>query len=431
MLGHELRNPLAPIRNAVAILRAGTGDAGSEERAASVIERQVDHLTRLVDDLLDVSRITSGKIALRKEPIDLPAPVLAAVEAARPAFERKKQAFEFRHDGSPLPVTGDETRLTQIVLNLLNNASKYTPAGGHISLLLERAERQAVIRVKDDGIGIAPDLLPRMFDLFVQGERGLDRSEGGLGLGLTLVRRLVAPARRHRAPPPARARAAAASSRSACPSTRPPRRPAPEQAPAATTPPRYRVLVVDDNEDSAETMATLVGMWGHDVRTAHDAASALQAAAEHRPDVVLLDIGLPHVSGYEVAAQLRALPGLEARGPDRDDGLRPGGGPAPHARGRLHPPPHEAGAAGDAEGDPVVAGLSGGRLPLDQRGVERHPAAAPPLAPQDGRGAQDQRDQAQEPAPRARTRPPSSPEARPARRAAPRPGLTKPLVGKP
>jgi PAS domain S-box-containing protein len=310
MLGHELRNPLAPIRNAVAILRAGAHDSGREERAASVIERQVDHLTRLVDDLLDVSRITSGKIALRKEAIDLPVPVLSAVEAARPAIERRRQVFEFRHDGSPLPVSGDETRLTQIVLNLLNNASKYTPAGGHVSLVLEKLEHLAVIRVKDDGMGIAPDLLPRMFDLFVQGERGLDRSEGGLGLGLTLVRRLV-----HLHGGTVAASSAGPGRGSEfevrLPLDKAAGRRAQESAPVATASARYRVLVVDDNEDSAETMAALVGMWGHDVRTAHDAAAALQAAAEHRPEIVLLDIGLPHISGYEVATRMRALPGLE------------------------------------------------------------------------------------------------------------------------
>jgi PAS domain S-box-containing protein len=311
MLGHELRNPLAPIRNAVAILRAGAHDAASEERAASVIERQIGHLTRLVDDLLDVSRITSGKIALRKEAVDLQVPILSAVDGARPSFERKRQVFEFHHDGSPLPVSGDETRLTQIVLNLLSNASKYTPPGGHITLLLERSDKQAVIRVSDDGMGIAPDLLPRMFDLFVQGERGLDRSEGGLGLGLTLVRRLVD---LHGGTVSASSQGLGRGSEFEVrlPLDLAGPRPVEEKvAPAESSSATYRVLVVDDNEDSATTMATLVGMWGHDVRTAHDADSALKAAAEHRPDVVLLDIGLPHISGYEVAEQLRALPGLE------------------------------------------------------------------------------------------------------------------------
>jgi nitrogen-specific signal transduction histidine kinase len=311
MLGHELRNPLAPIRNAVAILRAGSHDAGSEERAASVIERQVDHLTRLVDDLLDVSRITSGKIVVRKEPTELPIPVLSAVEAARPGFERKRQVFDFHHDGSRLPVSGDETRLTQIVLNLLTNASKYTPPEGHISLFLEKTtEGQAVIRVQDDGMGIAPDLLPRMFDLFVQGERALDRSEGGLGLGLTLVRRLVdLHGGTVAASSPGVGRGSMFEVR--LPLTTTAGRPTKEAKSPDAAPGTRRVLVVDDNDDSAETMATLVGLWGHDVRTAHDAASALRGAVEHQPELVLLDIGLPHVSGYEVAVQLRALPGLE------------------------------------------------------------------------------------------------------------------------
>ena len=312
MLGHELRNPLAPIRNAVAIIRA-SGHAGAvEERASAVIERQVDHLARLVDDLLDVSRITSGKISLRKEPLDLVSAVHAAVEAVRPAIDRKRQVFAFVHDGRPLPIVGDHTRVTQAVLNLLNNASKYTPAGGRISLTLERGPQEAFVRIEDDGIGIASDLLPRMFDLFVQGERGLDRSEGGLGIGLTLVKKLV---HLHggtvaaTSPGPGKgsmfeirlplAEADAGLTRDE------------DRGAAAPRPAKRRVLVVDDNEDSADTMASLVGLWGHAVWTAGDAPSAVRAAAERKPDVVLLDIGLPHVSGYEAAAQIRALPGLQ------------------------------------------------------------------------------------------------------------------------
>jgi PAS domain S-box-containing protein len=310
MLGHELRNPLAPIRNAVAILRAGGYDAGGEERAAGVIERQVEHLTRLVDDLLDVSRITSGKIELRKEPLDLMGPVLAAVETVRPAIEQKQQVFELQHDGKPIAVAGDATRLTQIVMNLVNNASKYTPVGGHIKLIVERLEGHAVVGVEDDGVGMPPELLPRVFDLFVQGERSIDRAEGGLGLGLTLVRRL---AHLHGGTVIASSRGLGQGSRfevrlplSALPIGVPQR----ETSPAANAL-RRRVLVVDDNEDSAETMSTLVGIWGHDVRTAHDAAAALEMAAALRPEIVLLDIGLPVVSGYELGAQMRALPGLE------------------------------------------------------------------------------------------------------------------------
>jgi PAS domain S-box-containing protein len=309
MLGHELRNPLAPIRNAVAILRAGQRDAQAEDRAAGVIERQVDHLTRLVDDLLDVSRITSGKIELRKETLDLADAVRSAVETMRSTFEHKLQAYEVRHDGAPLHVIGDVTRLTQIITNLLNNASKYTPAGGHIAVELERQEGHAIVRVEDDGVGMSADLLPRVFDLFVQGERSLDRADGGLGLGLTLVRRL---AHLHGGTVIASSKGPGQGSRF---EVRLPLVTLTERVTEKVPPPRppggkHRVLVVDDNEDSAMTMATLVSMWGHEVRTAHDAAGALAAAAEKWPDVVLLDIGLPQVSGYEVAKQIRALPGL-------------------------------------------------------------------------------------------------------------------------
>lgn len=308
MLGHELRNPLAPIRNAVAILRSGSKN--DAERAAGVIERQVGLLTRLVDDLLDVSRITSGKIDLRRDTVDLAGPVLAAIEAVRPAMDRRRQSFDVHHDGSPMPVVGDQTRLTQIVVNLLDNASKYTPHGGHISLTLAHTEAHAFIRVKDDGLGIAPDLLPRMFDLFVQGDRGLDRSQGGLGLGLTLVQRLV---HMHQGTVTATSKGANQGSefevRLPLAMARPKRDT--EKAVGLARPPSLRVLVVDDNADSAETMSTLVSIWGHDVYMAHDAKSALEAARAHSPQVVLLDIGLPEISGYEVAAQLRQIPGLD------------------------------------------------------------------------------------------------------------------------
>jgi PAS domain S-box-containing protein len=310
MLGHELRNPLAPIRNAVAILRAGQQDPATTERAAAVIERQVGHVARLVDDLLDVSRITSGKIELRREPVDLAAAVQAAIEAVRPSIDRKKQALEFRHDGRPLVMSGDATRLTQIAANLISNASKYTPPGGHIRVSLERLDSHASLRVADDGMGIAPELLPRMFDLFVQGERAIDRSEGGMGLGLTLVRRLAA---MHggtvSATSPGPGRGSEFEVRLPLEKLGP--RPAPPPEAAARPAARRRVLVVDDNEDSTDTLATLISMWGHEVRTAPDGPTALRIARDFAPQTVLLDIGLPNVSGYEVARQMRALPGME------------------------------------------------------------------------------------------------------------------------
>jgi CheY-like chemotaxis protein len=225
-------------------------------------------------------------------------------------MERRRQAFDVHHDGTPMPVLGDTTRLTQIVVNLLDNASKYTHPGGHISLTLARTEGHAFVRVKDDGMGIAPDLLPRMFDLFVQGDRSLDRSQGGLGLGLTLVQRLVhmhggtitASSKGQNQGSLLEVRLPLASSS--------PRKAMSKPLGIAPAAP-LRVLVVDDNEDSAETMATLVSIWGHEVRTARDGKSALDVAREQGPQVVLLDIGLPETSGYEVAAQLREIPGLE------------------------------------------------------------------------------------------------------------------------
>ena len=309
MLGHELRNPLAPIRNAVAILRAGKKDAETADRAAGVIDRQAGHLSRLVDDLLDVSRITSGKIELRKELVDLVASVTAGIEAARPAIDRKKQRFEFVHDAQPMPMLGDATRLTQIAVNLVSNASKYTPPGGRIRVSLERLDGLASLRVIDDGMGIPPDLLPRMFDLFVQGERSIDRSEGGLGLGLTLVKRLVA---MHGGTVAATSQGAGTGSEFEVrlplqkPGPRPAARPSTNGAAAG----EQRVLIVDDNDDSTDTMATLIGLWGHEVRTAGDGFAALKIAEEWRPDTILLDIGLPTMSGYEVARKLHALPGL-------------------------------------------------------------------------------------------------------------------------
>jgi PAS domain S-box-containing protein len=314
MLGHELRNPLAPIRNAVAIIRAkGVADP-SLEWARDVIERQTAHLGRLVDDLLDVSRITSGKIALRKEPLDLVTLLSSAVEASRPAFEGRGQHLQVTLPATPLMVEGDLTRLSQVLLNLLNNAAKYTPERGHVWVSAKGDHGDIVIRVRDDGIGIPAELLPRVFDLFAQGERALDRAEGGLGIGLTLVRQLV---HMHGGRVDASSAGPGQGSEFA---VRLPGMPTPplEQKVMPPPPPvaaepggRRRVLVVDDNIDSAESMAMLLSLWGHEARTAADGPSALAAARESLPDVVLLDIGLPGMNGYEVAQQMQRLPGAE------------------------------------------------------------------------------------------------------------------------
>jgi PAS domain S-box-containing protein len=306
MLGHELRNPLAPIRNALDLMRIqSTGDS-THEWARSVIDRQLTQLTRLVDDLLDIGRISSGKIALHKEPIEVNAAVQRAIEAARPLADASRHTLDVRLSRAPLAVDGDLTRLSQVVLNLLTNAIKYTPAGGRIEVEVAREGASAVVRVKDTGIGMSPELIPRVFDLFVQGERSLDRSEGGLGIGLTLVKRLVSlhggTVSAHSGGPGCGSEFAISLPALEQSSAR--REPAPA-APVAATRRGSRVLVVDDNCDSADTLAALLDAWGHEVRTLYDGPSAIAAAAEFQPNVVLLDIGLPKMNGYEVAAQLR------------------------------------------------------------------------------------------------------------------------------
>jgi PAS domain S-box-containing protein len=304
MLGHELRNPLAPIRNAVAVLGAGDPEV-TLTWAREVIDRQVTHLGRLVDDLLDLGRIRIGKVAVKRDPVELSTLVARVVDSARTLFQGKGQTVELHLPPAGLHVTGDLTRLSQVVLNLLTNAHKYTPSGGHVRVDLRRAEPSAELQVTDDGIGMSLDLLPWVFDPFVQGERSPDRAEGGLGIGLTLVRKLV------------ELHGGTVSASSAGPgkgSTFLVRLPLTTQTSAgasgepraeAAPGPALRVLVVDDNLDSAETMVALLRAWGHDVRAATEGPEALSAAAAFAPNVVLLDIGLPGMSGYEVAERLR------------------------------------------------------------------------------------------------------------------------------
>jgi CheY-like chemotaxis protein len=312
MLAHELRNPLAPIRNAVQLLRFLGSDQPQLAAIRDMIDRQVNQMVRLVDDLLDISRITRGKIRLQMEPVDLGTVVLQAVETSRPLIDARKQRLIVHLPQEPMRIRADAVRVAQVLGNLLNNAAKYTEEGGQIWLTAERRAGDVVVRVRDTGMGIPREMLGTIFDLFTQVDRSLDRAQGGLGVGLTLVRRLVemhgGKVEAHSAGPnrgsefvvhlPALAEQEAleaANNQTADNSNGPPR----------------RILVVDDNADAAESMGLLLRIAGHDVRIAHDGVAGLAAAQESLPDVVLLDIGLPGIDGYEVARRMRAQPGSE------------------------------------------------------------------------------------------------------------------------
>jgi PAS domain S-box-containing protein len=313
MLAHELRNPLAPIRNAVTVMAMSEDDRDTQRWSGEVIDRQVRHLSSLVDDLLDVSRITQGKITLTKAPLAVSSFVHAAVESSRPLIDARKHALEVKLTDEPLRVDGDLTRLAQVVLNLLNNAAKYTPEGGHIRLSSGRDGDRCRISVRDDGEGITPETLPTIFDLFTQANRSLDRSQGGLGVGLTLVRRLVEmhggtveahsdgpgegsefvvrlPLLREGAATPVVDR--------------------PAGGPAGGSGRSRRILIVDDSPDTRASLARLMKRLGHEVEVAPDGIAAVQAAIRYTPDLVLLDIGLPGMDGYEVARRLKLEPSL-------------------------------------------------------------------------------------------------------------------------
>jgi PAS domain S-box-containing protein len=307
MLGHELRNPLAPIRNSLEVLRA-VDDEGPRLRALEVAQRQVQHLHRLVDDLLDVSRIMEGKIDVRRERVELAAVIARAVETAEPLAGALGHHIVQDLPGVPIWVDGDLVRLAQVLSNLLSNAAKYTEEAGPIFLEAAVEGDQAVIRVRDRGIGIDPALLPHIFEFFVQGERALARSQGGLGIGLTLARRLIdmhgGTLTAHSEGP---GRGTEMTVRLPLASPEPSAETASETVhePAGGR----RVLVVDDNVDAADSTVALLELWGHEAVAVYDGPAALEAARDHSPQVVLLDIGLPGMTGYEVAQRLRELPG--------------------------------------------------------------------------------------------------------------------------
>jgi PAS domain S-box-containing protein len=317
-LAHELRNPLAPICNAVEALRLPPEAAPDVRWASGVLDRQVGLLVRLVDDLLEISRIGQGKVKLHREVVELAAIVADAVETSGPLIEGHRHQLEVTLDSEPLRLEGDRTRLAQVVSNLLTNAAKYTPEGGHIWLRAAREGGEVVLRVRDNGIGIVPEMLPRIFDLFSQGERALHHAQGGLGIGLSLVKGLVemhgGTVAAHSGGPGQGSEFTLRLPALLDPPGTPPAAEAPQEvaAPKGGSSPSRRILVVEDNVDAAESLALVLRYEGHSVQTAHDAAAALEAARSFHPEVVLLDIGLPGgMTGYDLARQLRQEPGLE------------------------------------------------------------------------------------------------------------------------
>jgi signal transduction histidine kinase len=307
MLAHELRNPLAPISMAAQILKIGPSNPARLQQTCQIIERQVSHMTCLLDDLLDVSRVTGGQVTLALELHDMRQVVDHALEQARPLINARGHHLTIHLVEQPACVDGDGTRLVQIVSNLLNNAAKYTPPGGEIAVRLALRDEQVVLTVRDNGIGIEPDLLPHVFDLFIQGARSSDRTQGGLGLGLALVKSLT---QRHGGA--VRAISAGPGHGSTFEVTLPraasgAKAGAARQNGAAAAAP-LAILIVDDNADAARTLALFLQAHGHTVQVAFDATQALALARGDVPRVLLLDIGLPDMDGYALARHLRAIP---------------------------------------------------------------------------------------------------------------------------
>ncbi|WP_165227899.1 hybrid sensor histidine kinase/response regulator [Aquisphaera insulae] len=308
MLAHELRNPLAPIASVLALIRMRRSETTGMGEAIDIAERQVKHMARLLDDLLDVSRFTRGNVQLRRVPVELTSILEQAVETSRPLIEAGGHALSISPPASPVWLEGDPTRLAQVVSNLLNNAAKYTDRGGQITLAAVREGDEAVIRVQDNGVGLSAEMLPRVFDLFAQEDRSLDRSQGGLGIGLTLVRSLVQlHGGRITADSPGLGMGSKFTIRlPALPDASIPNRHAEAIPSTPTQPRRRRILVVDDGKDAAWSLAQVIELWGHEVRVAHDGPEAIEAALPGAVDVILLDIGLPGMDGYLVARQIHA-----------------------------------------------------------------------------------------------------------------------------
>lgn len=307
-LAHELRNPLAPIRNSLHILRMAGADDGAAERVRAMLERQVNHLVRLVDDLMEVSRITRGKIELRLEQLELASVVRSAVESSKPFIERGNHQLAISVPSEPLTLLADPVRLSQVISNLLNNAAKYTNDGGQIWLTVRRDGSSAVISVRDNGEGIPPEMIPSLFELFTQIDRTLGRAQGGLGIGLSLARTLV---EAHGGSIEAKSEGVGKGSEFIVrlKLVRPQ-----FNLPVAQSDGRFenftdcRVLVVDDNSDAAESLAMLLKLYGAEVCKANDGPAALETLGSFHPSVMFLDLGMPGMDGYEVAREVRQRP---------------------------------------------------------------------------------------------------------------------------
>jgi PAS domain S-box-containing protein len=306
-LAHELRNPLAPIRNGLHILKLAGRPEGAVANVYQMLERQVNHVVRLVDDLMDISRITRGRVELRRERTDAQTVIRSAIETSRPLIDEAKHELETDMPADPIVLDVDPIRIAQAVTNLLNNAARYTDPGGRIAIRLRRDGECAVISVRDNGRGIAPGLLPRVFDLFAQAAPGHDYSRGGLGIGLTLVRTMV---EMHGGTAEARSDGLLRGSefilRLPLAASRQPEVEAPFTEPGFGS--SRRVLVVDDNRDAADTLGVLLTLLGYETHTAHDGSSALEALDAFTPSLVLLDLGMPHMDGFELARRMRQHP---------------------------------------------------------------------------------------------------------------------------
>jgi CheY-like chemotaxis protein len=307
MLAHELRNPLAPILNSLLVLRAGEAKTADVDWALKILERQVRYLSRLIEDLLDASRVMRGAIQLRSERMELGPAVSHALEVVRSVIEGRNHHLSINSPTEPIVLDADPVRIEQILVNMLHNAAKYTPEGGEISMTYGREGDQAVIRVADNGIGIAPEHIHEVFDLFMQVDNSLERSLGGLGIGLTLVKSL---AELHGGSVEAHSAGIGKGSEFV---VRLPAQPAPDSTAEGSTESAspagpLRILIVDDNQDSSESLARLLQNMGHETRTAATGEKAIEIAREFRPAIALLDIGLPVMNGFELARRLRAEP---------------------------------------------------------------------------------------------------------------------------